>query len=128
MYTYWGLVMNRYNFQTDVLVYGRAVWELVVVGSLSHGTATVIILPPMSQLVTMQTWKSLDFCCNLDRGLLRLISCDANTEYKGKLWCSSLIFWGVKAARFSDCSRDRDVTRDSETVILFSDLSTWCCG
>lgn len=29
--------MNRYNFQTDVLVYGRAVWELVVVGSLSHG-------------------------------------------------------------------------------------------
>lgn len=55
MYTYWGLVMNRYNFQTDVLVYGRVVWELVVVGSLSHGTATVIILPPMSQLVTMQT-------------------------------------------------------------------------
>lgn len=83
MYTYWGLVMNRYNFQTDVLVYGRAVWELVVVGSLSHGTATVIILPPKSQLVTMQTSKSLDFCCNLDRGLLRLISCDENTEYKG---------------------------------------------
>lgn len=29
--------------------------------------------------------KSFDFCCNLDRGLLRLISCDENMEYKGQL-------------------------------------------
>lgn len=47
--------MNRYNFLTDVLVFERAVSELIVVGSLSHGRATVVIPPPMSQLVTMQT-------------------------------------------------------------------------